>query len=191
MVSYRNYHVSSSLRISMPGSVFLQSEYIALRTVEGDDLDFEIEHRNDPRIRKPLTLPTPLNREQAESRFERHTESDESVGLLICVDEEPIGKVDLFDIDETHGTSEIAYWLVPESWGNGYANDAVDLLVRYAFEERRLRKVSAHVLVGNEGSQAVLERAGFQREGRLRDERYVDGEHRDVFRYGLLSVECE
>jgi RimJ/RimL family protein N-acetyltransferase len=131
----------------MPGSIFLQGERITLCTVERDDLDFEIKHRNDPRIRKPLTLPTPLNRELAESSFERHTESDKSINLWICADEEPIGKIDLFDIDETHGTSEIAYWLVPESWGNGYASDAVDLLVRYAFEERRLRKVSTHVLI--------------------------------------------
>lgn len=174
--------------IIMPGPIFLQGERITLRTVERDDMDFEIEHRNDPQIRKPLTLCTPLNCEQAVSRFERHTESDKCVNLWICADEKPVGNVDLFDIDETHGTSEIAYWLVPESWGNGYASDAVDLLVRYAFEERRLRKVSAHVLVENEGSQAVLERVGFQREGRLRDERYVDGEHCDVFRYGLLAT---
>lgn len=130
----------------------------------------------------------PLNRRQAESRFERHTESDESVSLWICAGEESVGKVDFFDIDETHGTNKIAYWLVPELWGNGYASDAADLLVRYAYEERRLRKVSAHVLVENEESQAVLERVGFQREGRLRDERYVDGEHCDVFRYGMLAT---
>ncbi|MFC6964573.1 GNAT family N-acetyltransferase [Halocatena marina] len=172
----------------MPGPIFIRGERITLRTVESDDLDFENKHRNDPRIRKPLTFSMPLNHDQAESRFERHTESDESVSLWICADEDPVGKVDLFDINQTHGTSEIAYWLVPEFWGNGYASDAVDLLVRYAFEERRLRKVSAHVLVENEGSQAVLERAGFQREGRLRDERYVDGEHCDVFRYGLLAT---
>lgn len=173
----------------MPGSIFLQGERITLRTVERDDLDFEIKHGNDPRIRKPLTVSMPLNRGQAESRFERHTESDERVSLCICVDEDPVGKVDLFDIDETHGTSEIAYWLIPKSWGNGYASDAIDLIVRYAFEERRLRKVFADVLVENEGSQAVLECAGFQREGRLRDQKYVAGEHRDLFRYGLLATE--
>lgn len=171
----------------------MQGERIALRTIERDDLDFETEHRNDPRIRRPLTLPTPLNREQAESRFEQHTASDDGVGLWICVEEheKPVGKIVLFEIDETHGTSEIAYWLVPDVWGNGYASEAVELIVRYAFEERRLRKVTGHALLENEGSQGVLERVGFQQEGRLRDEKYVNGEHRDVICYGLLPTDLE
>lgn len=177
----------------MPGTVFIQGERIALHPIERDDLDFEIEHKNNPRIRRPLTLSTPLNREQAECRFEQHATSDEGVGLLICDEEreELVGKIVLFDIDETHGTSEIAYWLVPNAWGNGYASEAVDLIVRYAFDERRLRRVTAHALIDNEGSQAVLERVGFQQEGLLRDAKYVNGEHCDVICYGLLATEME
>lgn len=161
----------------MPGPIFLEGERIILRTIEREDLDFEVRHRNDSRIRRPLTLPDPINREQAESIFERRIKSDESTSLWICTDEQIVGKVSLFDVSETHGTSEIAYWLVPDVWGNGYASEAVSLMVEYAFNERRLHKVAAHVLVDNEPSQAVLERTGFEREGQLRDSRYVEGEH--------------
>jgi RimJ/RimL family protein N-acetyltransferase len=175
----------------MPGPIFLEGERISLKTIEREDLDFEVRHRNNPRIRRPLTLPEPINRERAESRFESHIESDDGIGLWICTDEQMVGKVDLFDVNETHGTSEIAYWIVPDAWGNGYASEAVSLMVEYAFEERRLHKVAAHVLADNEGSQAVLERTGFEREGRFRDSRYVEGEHRDVFRYGLLTTDRE
>jgi RimJ/RimL family protein N-acetyltransferase len=175
----------------MTGPIFLEGKRVTLRPIEREDLDFEVRHRNNPRIRRPLTLPTPVNREQAESRFERHTESDDGISLWVCADEQRVGKIILFDMNETHGTSEIAYWLVPDVWGNGYASEAVSLFIEYAFAERRLHKVSAHVLVENEPSQAVLERVGFEREGHLRDARYVEGEHRDVFRYGLLATDWD
>lgn len=175
----------------MPGPIFLKGERITLRTIEREDLDFEVRHRNNSRIRRPLTLPDPINREQAESIFERRVKSDDSTSLWICTDEQMVGKVSLFDMNETHGTSEIAYWLVPDVWRNGYASEAVNLMVGYAFNERRLHKVIAHVLVDNEASQSVLERAGFEREGHLRDSRYVEGKHQDVFRYGLLATDVE
>jgi RimJ/RimL family protein N-acetyltransferase len=114
-----------------------------------------------------------------------------------------------FDADETAGTATVAYWVVPEHQGNGYVSEATELALDYAFEERRLAKVFAHVLVPNEGSWHVLEKLGFQREGRQRKESFVDvrettlsssaaqqnakrsedGERVDTYRYGLLAEE--
>jgi RimJ/RimL family protein N-acetyltransferase len=114
-----------------------------------------------------------------------------------------------FDADETAGTATVAYWVVPEHQGNGYVSEATGLALDYAFEERRLAKVFAHVLVPNEGSWHVLEKLGFQREGRQRKESFVDvrettlsssaaqqnakrsedGERVDTYRYGLLAEE--
>jgi len=51
--------------------------------------------------------------------------------------------------------------------------------------------VFARVLDPNEGSKRVLEKVGFEREGTLRDQVFVSGEHVDVGRYGLLADEWE
>ena len=83
----------------------------------------------------------------------------------------------------------LMYWVLPEYQGNGYVTEATELTLDYAFEERRLAKVFAHVLVPNEGSWHVLEKLGFQRGGRQRKESFVDGERVDSYRYGLLAEE--
>ncbi|WP_232703239.1 GNAT family N-acetyltransferase [Halobacterium wangiae] len=175
----------------MPGPMFADGNEVTLRTVEEADLEFVQRVRNDPAVRQPLTLNRPANAEQIEAFFENAISSEDGAALLVCREEEPMGMVALFSEDDVTGTATIAYWLDPEFWGNGYATEAVGLLVEYAFAERRLHKLRAEVVEPNDGSQRVLEKLGFQREGLLRDEKFVRGEHVDVHRFGLLADEWE
>jgi len=102
-------------------------------------------------------------------------------------DPTPVGAVHVPWIRSREGVGMLMYWVLPEHQGNGYVTEATELALDYAFEERRLAKVFAHVLVPNEGSWRVLEKLGFQREGRQRKESFVDGERVDTYRYGLLA----
>jgi len=171
--------------------MFAEGDDVTLRTVEEDDLAFVQRVRNDPAVRQPLTLNRPANAEQVSEFFENAISSDDGASLLVCRDEEPMGMVALFDEHDVTGTATLAYWLDPEYWGNGYATEAVGLLCEHAFAERRLHKLRAEVIEPNDGSQRVLEKLGFQREGLLRDEKFVGGEHVDVHRFGLLADQWE
>jgi RimJ/RimL family protein N-acetyltransferase len=102
---------------------------------------------------------------------------------------DPVGSIVLFGIDETHGTGELACWIAPDAQGNGYAQAATHLMLDHAFGGRRLHKVVARALVGNAPSRATLEAVGFVEEGVQRDEKYVNGEYRDVVRYSVLADE--
>ena len=104
-------------------------------------------------------------------------------------DPTPVGAVHVPWIRSREGVGMLMYWVLPEHQGNGYVTEATELALDYAFGERRLAKVFAHVLVPNEGSWHVLEKLGFQREGRQRKESFVDGERVDTYRYGLLAEE--
>lgn len=194
--------------------MFAAGDTVAFHTVGEADLEFLAAARNDPAIRRPLTVNHPSNGEQAREFFENAISEDDSASFLVCADgddgePEAVGSVVPFDADETAGTATVAYWVVPEHQGNGYVSEATELALDYAFEERRLAKVFAHVLVPNEGSWHVLEKLGFQREGRQRKESFVDvrettlsssaaqqnakrsedGERVDTYRYGLLAEE--
>jgi RimJ/RimL family protein N-acetyltransferase len=109
--------------------------------------------------------------------------------LLVCADGDPVGNVGLHDVDTAFGTAELGYYVHPDAWSNGYATDAVGQVVGYAFAELRLHKVSARCFEHNDGSRRVLEKNGFQREGVLREEAFVNDEHVDMYRYGLLAEE--
>jgi RimJ/RimL family protein N-acetyltransferase len=171
--------------------MFADGDRVTLRTVEEEDLEFVQRVRNDPAVRQPLTLNRPANAEQLEEFFENAISSGDGATLIVCRDEEPLGMVALFDEDDVTGTATIAYYLDPDQWGNGYATEAVGLLCEYAFAERRLHKLRAEVIEPNDGSRRVLEKLGFEREGRLRDEKFVRGEHVDIHRFGLLADEWE
>jgi len=84
---------------------------------------------------------------------------------------------------------EVGYMLRPESWGNGYATNALGEVCRYAFDERRRHKLFARACETDPASSRVLERAGFEQEGTFRREASVDGEFVDLYRYGLLADE--
>ncbi|MFB6269711.1 MAG: GNAT family N-acetyltransferase [Halobacterium sp.] len=190
----------------MPGPVFATGDTVSLHTIEEDDLGFVQRGRNHPDIRRPLTDADPRNREQVREYFENNVSSDDGFGLLICVDEstagtdsprpassaedaEPVGAVHVPWVRDKHGSGMLMYWVLPEHQGNGYVTEGTSLLLDYAFEERRLAKVYAIVLETNEGSQRVLEKLGFEREGVHRAETFLDGERLDNYRYGLLADE--
>ena len=64
-------------------------------------------------------------------------------------------------------------------------------LIDYAFHELKLNRVEIRASVENKKSQAIPERLGFTREGRLRSDEKVQGQFTDSFVYSLLKSEWE
>jgi len=63
----------------------------------------------------------------------------------------------------------LGYWLVPSERGQGIATAAVRLVVPWALDVLDLQRLEAWVRPQNLPSQRVLRRAGFLKEGRLRN----------------------
>ncbi|ELZ87348.1 GCN5-related N-acetyltransferase [Haloferax elongans ATCC BAA-1513] len=173
----------------MPGPVFLAGDDVTLRPVEREDLDFLQTHRNDPEIRRWLPRVHPQNREQLESEFEGYMSEDGGVNLVATVDGDPVGFVSLFDVQHESGRARLAAWFEPDAQGQGYGTEAAELLVDYAFDERRLHKLVAGALATNDPSRGLLESLGFTQEGRQSDHYYVRGEYVDRVVYGLLETD--
>jgi len=170
----------------MPGATFLQGDTISLRTVTPNDYAFLLDHGNDPAVREGAPAPTPVS----ESDLAAFVESDDqSVQFLPCRGDCPVGFVFLFDIDPHRDHAELGCWIAPEEQGNGYATDAAALCLDHAFDDRGLHKVLARVFEHNDASMRVLEKLGFQQEGRLREHDYIRGAYRDTYLFGLLADE--
>jgi len=175
----------------MPGPVFMANEDIELRTIEREDLEFAQQALNDPAVRRGLGTSDPLTMADEESFYENVVVESDDIHLLVCSADGPAGICGLNNLDATHGTAKLGYWIASEHHGNGYATAAARLLVDYGFREQRLHKVYADTFAFNEASQRVLEKVGFEREGVHRDQGFVDGEHVDVYRHGLLRDDFE
>lgn len=171
----------------MDQPIFLEGDRVTLHPIAEGDLEFYQEAINLPAVRKKLLSTHPLRMEDEEEWFE--SLEPEQPTLTIRADGERVGNIGVGDVHEAWGTAIVGYWIHPDHWGNGYCTDALRCVVRYAFDERRLAKLSADALVSNEGSKRVLEKAGFEQEAVLKGEAYVDGERVDLARYGLLAEE--
>lgn len=170
----------------MPGSVFLRGDNVTLNTCSRDDYSFVADVHNDPSNRDQAGISLPVNESDVVERVE---DRDEVVVFIVCHEGEPVGITVLSDIDMQAGTAELGYIVHPEEHGEGYGTEAAALCVQHAFDDRDLDKVWAQVIDGNEASRRVLEKVGFQREGRLRDHEFAQGQRVDVFVYGLVASE--
>lgn len=169
----------------MPGPVYERGDAVDLHVLAEDDHEFVSEHLADPRVRPWFGIHEP----QSADEVATHLEDDDSVYFVVCADGEPVGVVWLFRIRDVSDRAELGYWIAPAHQRQGYATEAAELAVEYAFRERGCNRVQARVYEGNEGSRRVLESLGFQREGRLREHVFADGEYRDVTLFGLLASE--
>src|ERR1022692_151716 len=83
----------------------------------------------------------------------------------------------------------IGYDLARRYWRRGLMSEAVAAVLRFGFEQVALHRVEATVLTGNAASAALLDRAGFQREGVLRGRALHRGTFRDVQMFGLNDAD--
>ena len=86
------------------------------------------------------------------------------------------------------GVTEIGYMLAQAAQGQGIAREAVSGVITQLFAEGQHR-VFADTDPDNSGSIALLEKLGFQLEGRLRHEWQTHIGLRDALIYGLLAEE--
>lgn len=171
----------------MPGPTFLAGDRLDLRTVERDDLDLLQRSRNDPAIREWMTFTTPSTRDEVESFYENAIVDGDNVNLVVCVDDDPVGAVVLFDV--SRHSAELAAWLLPDYQDEGYGREACELLVGHGFEGLGLHRIRAKALRDNEASRATLDSLGFREVGVARDAVFQRGDYHDMVRYDLLSEE--
>jgi ribosomal-protein-alanine N-acetyltransferase len=84
------------------------------------------------------------------------------------------------------GSCQLGYWMGERHAGHGFMKKAVGIALGEAFGRLGLQRVEAVTLPENARSIAVLERAGFRREGLVRSYLEINGERRDHLLYAIL-----
>lgn len=79
---------------------------------------------------------------------------------------------------DADGVVEIAYGVAPDYQGKGYATEAAQALVDYAFDSGRVCVARAHTFLESNASTKVLARCGFQKVGEV-----IDPEDGPVWRW--------
>ncbi len=171
----------------------LEGARVVLRPLVMEDAKSLQENINDPDIyRYTLTIPHPYEMSHAEWWInhiqERIKESKAyELGIELKENGKIVGGMGLCKIDPKHDVAEVGYWLGKKYWGKGITTEALELLLDFAFNELKLHRVYAYTFIDNIGSQRVLEKCGFTREGRRKEAIKKNGKYYDNFMFGLVS----
>ncbi|XP_027120850.1 uncharacterized protein [Coffea arabica] len=111
----------------------------------------------------------------------------------ICLKDKPVGSISVTPFQgNAQCRGEIGYVLASKYWGKGIATKAVKLVASTIFVEwPHLERLEALVDVANVGSQRVLEKVGFSKEGVLRKYCLLKGKPRDMVMFSLLSTDSQ
>lgn len=128
-------------------------------------------------------------RSWAEQRASSGADGDNMKFAIETLDRELVGSINSHSCDARNGTFKYGIAIFRGYRRKGFASDAVNILLRYFFNELRYEKATAHVYAFNEGSIRLHERLGFQLEGKIRNMIYTNGQHHDEYIYGMLKSE--
>jgi len=138
--------------------------------------------------------PRPLSVQQVKKRYEQaRKEKDQfHFGLRALAEDRLVGLARLTHIEWSHGAAELALGIgEPSDRGKGYGSDALKLLLRYAFGELNLHRVSVWTSDFNDAEVRFLQRAGLRTEVRQRQAIHRDGRRWDRLLLGLLREEWD
>ncbi len=130
-------------------------------------------------------------REWAEREARRGAENDNFRFQIETLDRVLVGTIDTHDCNLRCGTFSYGLGIMAQARRKGYASEAIWLVMRHFFHERRYQKCNCVTYSFNEASIKLHERLGFMLEGRLRRVNYTGGEYHDALCFGMTKEEFE
>ena len=168
----------------------LRGTRCTVRPWKASDADALVRHANNINVAKHLRdrFPHPYTRSDAAAFLKGATASYDPSNLAIEVAGEAAGGIGYVpSTDVERFSAEIGYWLGEANWGRGIATEALALVTEHAFTSLNLLRLFALPFADNVGSVRVLEKAGYEREGRLRSSSVKYGVPRDQFMYARIN----
>lgn len=117
--------------------------------------------------------------------------ADGALALVITHQGTVIGDVMLWSREAQHRLGEIGWVLDPAFGGAGLASEAVEAVLRLAFNHYHLHRVAAQMDARNTASARLAERVGLRREAHLRQDWWNKGEWTDTLIYAQLRPEAD
>jgi ribosomal-protein-alanine N-acetyltransferase len=175
----------------------IETARLKLRPFTVDDVDDIWPAVSDPDF--PKLMSWEAHKDKAETRewldsASRVVSSDEEVKWAIEYEGKAIGAIGLHEITWQVRAfrldrAELGYWLSPAYQRKGIMTEAVQAIVRFAFETIGLHKVVVTCMAENVASRRVIEKAAFRWVGRSEDDVWRDGKWHAHLIYELTAPE--
>lgn len=172
----------------------LEGEKVRLWAVEREDLLKNYIWQNDPNVIYLAGLrPYPKSFFEIENWYNDLLSNPTVKSFAIKTKEgEYIGNIELSEIDFRIRKAELGIFIGEGDFLNkGYGRDAVNVLLKFAFKQMNLNRVSVKIVEYNQKAVEFFQECGFQKEGILKQAFYYDNKYYNIILYGLLKEEYE
>jgi len=176
---------------------FWQGDRVRLRPLRVEDAEQSFLDSLDSPSRQVLQLgiQLPTSVELLKASLAKYVGCKDANGeILFAIEDlqgEHVGGISFHTRDDKNGTFSFGIVIRREHRRKGYALDAVRVLLRYAFWERRYQKCNSACLHTNEASIRLHQKLGFVQEGRRRRHVYFNGQFHDEVLFGLTREEFD
>lgn len=143
----------------------MTTERLIFRAWEENDAADLFELASDPQIGPEAGWPSHKSVEDSLQIIRNVLQTSETYALIRKEDNRLIGcaglKMGKDSCSEKQDEPELGYWIGKQFWGNGYATEAGERLLRHAFEDMNSHAVWCCYYDGNARSKRVQEKLGF------------------------------
>lgn len=165
-----------------------------LREINRDDLSVINQWRNDPELMSNLGSPFAYTNLERDNNWYDNYLKNRSTNVRCAIinkeDDRIIGVIYLLDISAVNRSAELALMIGDKAdRGHGAGRFAVESMLRHAFMDLNLNRVSLGVLSTNSRALRLYEKTGFKTEGICRQARYKNGTYCDLVMMAVLHNE--
>lgn len=140
----------------------------------------------------PVFYSTKAEQKHIEEMLDKPQPNNFYFQIRTLQDDRFIGDVGLDGVNWAHGESFVGIALGDrETWNQGYGTDAMRVILRYAFWELNLHRVSLNTFEYNPRAIRCYEKIGFVFEGRVRKYLKREGRRWDILYMGITRAEWE
>lgn len=180
----------------MAGHTLLYGEKVRLTALEKSDVSLMTAFNQDTDFLRSMSMrpAMPPTEEAIRQQLEGWEKDSNNLSFAIRTrkDNRLLGSVGLFNILWTNGVAWLGIGIGdPIHRGKGYGGEAMQLILDFAFRELNLYRVQLIVFAYNTGAIQLYEQLGFQHEATYREAIRRDGQHHDIYLYGMLRHEWE
>ncbi len=175
------------------GTIEIKTERLILRRFTLDDVESVYKNYGaDPLVNRYISFAPCAEIESAKGFIHMHVEQYDNnptfYGWAVILENEVIGSIGLFNVDDDADQAELGYSIESKWWGKGYATEAARAVLNHAFTQVGFHRIYASHHIENTASGQVLRKLGMQYEGTLRDgQKNTDGSYSDLKLYAILQ----
>lgn len=167
---------------------------VRLRAYTREDIPIRLSYINDVEIANFLTgdIPFPIMMHEEEKWFESiPSQPNKYMFAIETIDGNHfIGGCSINDVDWKNSVATVGIFIGNKDyWGNGYGNDAMNILISFIFNQMNINKIRLISYSFNKRAIKSFEKCGFVIEGILRKEVFKDGVYYDKIAMGILREE--